>query len=144
MRRLSAGAVWYAYEAVSSFSSALAFTVAAVFFVVELGMSPLELVLVGTTMELAIFLFEVPTGIVADVYSRRLSVVVGTAVMGMAYVLVAASSSAAGVFAAYGLWGVGYTFTSGARDAWLADEVGDAALARVYLAGAQVARAAGL
>ena len=40
--------VWYAYEAVSSFAWALAFTVTAVYFVTEVGMSPLELVLVGT------------------------------------------------------------------------------------------------
>ena len=28
-------------------------------------------------MELTIFVFEIPTGVVADVYSRRLSVVIG-------------------------------------------------------------------
>jgi DHA3 family tetracycline resistance protein-like MFS transporter len=144
MRRLPGGTVWYAYEAVSSFASALAFTVAAVYFVVEIGMSPLELVLVGTMMELAIFAFEVPTGIVADVYSRRLSIVVGNVIMGFAFVLVAASGSAVAVLAAYAVWGFGYTFTSGAMDAWLADEVGDARLARVYLRGAQISRVAGL
>ena len=41
--------------------------------------APLQLVLVGTTLELACFLFEIPTGIVADLYSRRLSVVIGVA-----------------------------------------------------------------
>jgi DHA3 family tetracycline resistance protein-like MFS transporter len=144
MRRLSAGTVWYAYEAFSSFASALAFTVAAVYFVVEIGMSPLELVLVGTVMELAIFFFEVPTGIVADVYSRRLSIVLGTAIMGLGFILVAASGSAVAVLAAYAVWGLGYTFTSGAMDAWLGDEVGDERLARVYLRGAQVGRVAAL
>jgi DHA3 family tetracycline resistance protein-like MFS transporter len=144
MRRLSGGTVWYASEAVSSFSSRLAFTVTAVYFVVEIGMSPLELVLVGTMMELAIFVFEVPTGIVADVYSRRLSIVVGNVIMGFAFVLVAASGSAVAVLAAYAVWGFGYTFTSGAMDAWLADEVGDVRLARVYLRGAQISRVAGL
>ena len=70
MHRLSAGTVWYAYEAVVTFFSTLVFTVAAVYYVTEVGMSPLELVLVGTVMELAVFLFEVPTGIVADTYGR--------------------------------------------------------------------------
>ena len=49
-------------------------------------MSPLELVLAGTALEVAYFLFEVPTAIVADTYSRRASIVVGAVIMGLAYV----------------------------------------------------------
>ena len=85
-----------------------------------------------------------PTGVVADVYSRRLSIVIGTAVMGVAFLLVAATQLAAVILVAYAVWGLGYTFTSGALDAWLADEVGTDRLARVYLRGAQVGRVAGL
>jgi DHA3 family tetracycline resistance protein-like MFS transporter len=144
MSRLSAGTVWYLYETVATFASSLTFTVAAVYFVTELHLSPLQLVLTGTAMELAIFVFEVPTGIVADVYSRRLSIVVGTAIMGLSFVLVAAAGSAVAVLAAYAVWGFGYTFTSGAMDAWLADEVGDERLSHVYLRGAQISRVAGL
>ena len=144
MRRLPAESVWYVYEALASFGSRQAFTVTAVYFVTEVGMSPLELVLVGTMMELAIFVFEVPTGIVADVYSRRLSIIVGTAVMGVAFLLVAATQLAGVVLLAYAVWGLGYTFTSGAMDAWLADEVGNERLPRVYLRGAQLGRLAGL
>ena len=62
MRRFSATPTWFAYEAVASFFWTLSFTVAAVFFVLELGLSPLELVLVGTAMELAVFVFEVRRG----------------------------------------------------------------------------------
>jgi DHA3 family tetracycline resistance protein-like MFS transporter len=144
MRRLPAESIWYVYEAVATFGSSQAFTVTAVYFVTEVGMSPLELVLVGTMMELAIFVFEVPTGIVADVYSRRLSIIIGTAVMGVGFLLVAATQLAGVVLLAYAVWGLGYTFTSGAMDAWLADEVGNERLARVYLRGAQIGRIAGL
>jgi DHA3 family tetracycline resistance protein-like MFS transporter len=144
MSRLSAGTVWYLYETVATFASSLTFTVAAVYFVTELHLSPLQLVLTGTAMELAIFVFEVPTGIVADVYSRRLSIDVGTAIMGLSFVLVAAAGSAVAVLAAYAVWGFGYTFTSGAMDAWLADEVGEGRLSHVYLRGAQISRVAGL
>ena len=142
MRRLSAGAVWYAYEAAASFFWALVFTVTAYYFVTEVGMSPLELVLVGTVMELTVFCFEVPTGIVADTYSRRLSIVIGNAVMGLAFVLVAGFPEVAPILVAYVVWGVGWTFTSGAMDAWLADEAGDERYARTVLRGAQVGRLA--
>ena len=87
MQRLSARATWYVYEAAASFLGVLAFTVTAVYYVTEVGMSPLQLVLVGTFMEVSIFVFEVPTGVVADTYSRRLSIVIGTAVMGVAVIL---------------------------------------------------------
>ena len=46
------------------------------------GPSPLQLILIGTTLESPTFLFEVPTGIVADVYSRRLSIIIGYVLMG--------------------------------------------------------------
>ena len=107
-------------------------------------MSPLQLVLVGTFMEVSIFVFEVPTGVVADTYSRRLSIVIGTAVMGVAVILFGAFATPWPIIAAAALWGFGYTFTSGAFDAWLADEVGPERLAGVYLRGAQVGRVASL
>ena len=43
----------------------LTFTVQAVYFIQTVHMDPLQLVLVGTTLEATIFLFELPTGVVA-------------------------------------------------------------------------------
>jgi DHA3 family tetracycline resistance protein-like MFS transporter len=140
MRRLNASTTWYAYEAAASFLWSLPFTVTAYYFVTEVGMNPLELVLVGTVMELSVFVFEVPTGILADTYSRRASIVVGNLIMGLAFVLLGGFVSVATVLAAYAIWGLGHTFTSGAMDAWLADEVGDERLAGIYLRGAQISR----
>ena len=140
MHRLRASSVWYAYEAAASFLWALPFTVTAYYFVTEVGMSPLQLVLVGTVMELSVFLFEVPTGVVADVVSRRLSIVVGNVVMGIAFVVVGAFVDVWPILIGYAIWGLGWTFTSGAMDAWLADEVGGERLTGVYLRGAQVSR----
>ena len=135
--------VWLLLRGWQSLADA-AWIVYPVFFVRTLHMTPLQLILVGTFMELAIFVFEVPTGIVADVYSRRLSIVVGMVVMGTASVGVALSEAPWEAIAAWALWGFGYTFTSGATDAWLADEVGVENVRPAYLRGAQVARVAAL
>jgi len=140
MRRLPASTVWYGYEAAASFLWAMVFTVTAYYFVTEVGMSPLELVLVGTVMELSVFVFEVPTGIVADTTSRRLSIVIGNVVMGLGFIVVGGFPAVWPILVGYAVWGFGYTFTSGAMDAWLADEVGEARLTGVYLRGAQVGR----
>ena len=107
-------------------------------------MTPLQLVLVGTVMELTIFVFEVPTGVVADVYSRRLSIVIGNVVMGLGLVLAGAVPQVWAVLAGWSVWGFGYTFTSGATEAWLADEVGSGNVRPYYLRGAQVGRIAAL
>ncbi|MFB6718653.1 MFS transporter [Kribbella sp. NPDC056345] len=121
------------YKTVWSFCAALCFTLTAVYYVREAGLSPLQLVLVGTTLELACFLFEIPTGIVADLYSRRLSVVIGVALIGCGFLLQGLSPTFLAILGAQVLWGVGYTFTSGADQAWLADEIGADQVAAVLV-----------
>lgn len=111
---------------------------------VDLGFDPLELVLVGTVLEAATFLLEVPTGAVADVYGRRRSVIVGYALVGVGFAAESFATGLAGVLAAQVVWGGGWTFVSGARSAWLADEVGEVEAARLQLRGAQVSQACAL
>ncbi|MGL6280264.1 MAG: MFS transporter, partial [Gaiella sp.] len=142
--RLPAIPVYVGLLFVESLASMLTFTVTNLYFVTELGMSPLALVLCGTAMELAIFVFEVPTGVVADTISRRTSIVISYLVIGVAVLLFGVVESVPLVIAAYGLWGLGYTFQSGAFDAWIADEVGTDRLTRVVLRGAQASWAGAL
>jgi len=115
--------------------------VMAVYLVRTLHLSPLQLVLMGTAMEGAVFLFEVPTGVVADTYSRRLSLIVGYLGMGAAWVAVGFVSTPWVVIALWALWGISYTFTSGAEEAWLADEAGAERAGRIFLRGARFGQA---
>ena len=117
MRRAEPTQVWYLLRAGSALGDTLVWVLAPIYFVTSVGMSPLQLVLVGTFMELTVFVFEVPTGIVADVYSRRLSTVIGFVVMGASIVFVGSVPEAWAVIAGWSVWGFGYTFTSGATDA---------------------------
>jgi DHA3 family tetracycline resistance protein-like MFS transporter len=141
MRRLEPERTWLVYIGVWALARSLGWTVAAVYFVREVGMSPLELVLTGTALEVAYFVFEVPTGVVADLYSRRASVVLAQFLMGAGFILTGAFADVGVILAAAALIGFGWTFKSGAEDAWLADEVGSERMARAYQRGAQVARA---
>jgi DHA3 family tetracycline resistance protein-like MFS transporter len=109
----------------------------AVYLVRELHFSPLQLVLMGTAMEAAVFLGEVPTGVVADTYSRRLSLIIGYVGMGVAWAAVGLVSAPWLVIALWALWGLSYTFTSGAEQAWITDEVGVENVGRVFLRGAR-------
>jgi DHA3 family tetracycline resistance protein-like MFS transporter len=97
------------------------------------GLSSLQLVLVGTTVEATILLFEIPTGIVADAYSRRLSIIIGYFIMGLGFIVEGLFPAFVPIILAQVLWGIGYTFTSGATQAWLSDEIGEAEANRTYL-----------
>ena len=111
----------------------------AVYRIQEAGLDPIQLILVGTVLEISVFLFEVPTGVVADVHSRRLSLIIGYAMIGIGLVLEGALPVFATILVAQAIWGIGYTFTSGARQAWLADELEDGIGAgRIFLKGAQL------
>jgi DHA3 family tetracycline resistance protein-like MFS transporter len=134
MRRLPATTVYYGLN----FGARLpTWVVMAVYLVQELHLSPLQLVLMGTAMEAAVFLCEVPTGVVADTYGRRLSLVIGYLGMGLAWLAVGLVSAPWLVIALWGLWGLSYTFTSGAEEAWIADEVGAENVGSIFLRGAR-------
>src|SRR5690349_24794010 len=121
MRRFGATTVYYGL----SFGGYMpTWVVMSVYLVSELHLSPLQLVLMGTAMEAAVFLFEVPTGIVADTYSRRLSLILGYVGTGAAWVVVGLVSAPSLIIALWAFWGFAYTFTSGAEQAWITDEVG--------------------
>ena len=115
-----------------------------VYFVTVIGLTPLQLVLVGTALEATVFLFEVPTGVVADVYSRRLSIILGMFLMGAGFVVWGAFPIFAAALLGQALWGLGSTFTSGAEAAWISDEVGDSRVARLYVRGLQAEQVGGL
>ena len=136
MRRADAERLYYALELLLS---APTWVVASLYLVTELHLSPLQLVLMGTAMEGTVFLFEIPTGVVADTYSRRLSLVIGYLGMGTSWLLVGVVSSAPVIIALWALWGISYTFTSGAYEAWITDEVGVDRVATVFLRGARFA-----
>lgn len=140
--QLSAYRTYLLMMGLRSFPFWSAFITGSIYYIRLVGLGPLQLVLVGTVLELTTFLLEIPTGVVADVYSRKLSVVIGFAVIGAGFVLQGAVPTFSAILAAQLLYGGGWTFISGAEDAWLADELGSDALPNAYLRGKQIGLAA--
>jgi MFS transporter, DHA3 family, tetracycline resistance protein len=137
MRRFDAVRVFYGMEFFDTLGAQAAFTVWAVYLVQDVGVNPLQLVLLGTVSEIAIFLFEVPTGVVADIYSRRLSIIIGIIVSGAAIVVLGLVPVYWVIVVAAILRGIGGTFMSGAWEAWITDEHGVDGIGRVFLRGNQ-------
>ena len=86
-RKVNAYRLYLFMMAAQAGALTLVFTVNLVYQVQVVGLNPLQLVLVGTTLELTAFLFEIPTGVVADLRSRRLSVIIGFALLGAGFLL---------------------------------------------------------
>lgn len=128
------------FSAAQAFALTTVFTINLVYQVKLVGLNPLQLVLVGTTLELTAFLLEIPTGVVADVYSRRLSVILGFFLLGCGFIVEGALPFFEALLLAQVVMGAGYTFLSGATTAWIVDEVGQARAGAAFLRATQAAQ----
>lgn len=133
MKKIGAYQYYLFIETASSLFYWLAFTATSLYEIRVAELSPLQLVLVGTTLELSVLIFEVPTGVVADVFSRRLSIIIGLFFVGLGFMLEGLVPLFATILLAQVLWGLGYTFTSGATQAWLSDEIGEQPANQAFL-----------
>ncbi|MGH2502920.1 MAG: MFS transporter [Ktedonobacterales bacterium] len=136
--------IYLTLEGALSFLMALYGTVTTVYRVQAAGLNPLQLTLVGTALEGSIFVLQIPTGALADVFSRRASVTLGVALTGAGFLLEGLIPRFGPILLAQVLWGAGYTFINGAEEAWITDEVGVERANRAFLRAQQAGLLAGL
>jgi DHA3 family tetracycline resistance protein-like MFS transporter len=137
IKKLSPFKTYLIFSGAVSLLFSLTFTVSMIYQIDKVHLNPLQLILVGTALEASCFIFEIPTGIVADIYSRKLSIIIGTVLIGMGFILEGSIPVFAVLLASQVLWGMGYTFISGAVDAWIAEEDKSRKLDEIYMRGAQ-------
>jgi DHA3 family tetracycline resistance protein-like MFS transporter len=136
-RKFDSYKIYLALQFFTGLFFSMIFVVASFYEATVAGLSGLQLVLVGTTVEVTVLLFEVPTGLVADAYSRRLSIIIGYFLMGIGFLVEGSFPVFSMILLTQVLWGIGYTFTSGATQAWLSDEIGEENANRAFLRGNQ-------
>ncbi|MGH3734902.1 MAG: MFS transporter [Micromonosporaceae bacterium] len=94
-------------------------------FLLDAGLSNLEAFAANAFFTVGMVLFEVPTGIVADMWGRRASFLLGTVTLASStglYVLLWRIEAPFWQWAVVSvLIGLGFTFFSGATEAWLVD-----------------------
>ena len=94
-------------------------------FKLRAGLDILEVMLTNAAFTLGMMIFEIPTGVVADTLGRRVSLLlclVTLFVTTLAYAAIPRLGLGFGAFAAVSvLLGLGYTFYTGAVEAWLVD-----------------------
>jgi MFS family permease len=96
-------------------------------FLLDAGLNNTEAFLANTFFTLGQVVFEVPTGIVADLKGRRVSYLLGTVTLAISTLIYLGAWY---VQAPLALWavssvllGLGFTFFSGATEAWLVDSL---------------------
>jgi len=67
------------------------------------------------------------------VISRRLSIIMGYLIMGTGFLVEGFFPAFVPILLAQVLWGLGHTFTSGATEAWISDEIGEQAANKLFL-----------
>jgi MFS family permease len=94
-------------------------------FLLDAGLSNTEAFVANACFTAGMVLFEVPTGVVADTRGRRVSYLLGTLTLAAStvlYLLMWRVSASLWAWAlASALLGLGFTFFSGAVEAWLVD-----------------------
>ena len=94
-------------------------------FLLDAGLSNLEAFAANAFFTAGMVLFEVPTGIVADTAGRRMSYLLGTVTLALSTLLYVVLWEVEAPFWSWAvasvLLGLGFTFFSGAVEAWLVD-----------------------
>ena len=125
-----------------SFLLGISYATVAVYWVISGRLNPLQLLLLGTSLEVSYFLCQLPTGVLADLVSRRLCVLAGAFIVGVAQIVESLSTSFVSLMIGWAVLGLGAALTDGAQDAWIADElqaeVGDNRMTGIYLRATQL------
>lgn len=94
-------------------------------FLLDAGLNNFEAFAANAFFTLGMVIFEVPTGVIADTWGRRASYLLGTitlALTTLAYYVMWQTGAPFALWAAVSaLLGLGFTFFSGAVEAWLVD-----------------------
>ncbi len=119
-------------------------------FLLDAGLSFFEVFVANAAFSAGMVVFEVPTGVVADTLGRRVSFLLSVAVLAVTTLLYVGLAEVGGgvvAFAAVSVgMGLGFTFYSGAMEAWLVDALAATGytglLDAVFARGQQVTGAA--
>jgi len=119
-------------------------------FLLDAGLSFFEVFVANAAFSAGMVVFEMPTGVIADTLGRRVSFLLSVSVLGattLMYVGLAQVEAGVVAFAAVSVgMGLGFTFYSGAMEAWLVDALAVTGyrgiLDRVFARGQQITGAA--
>jgi MFS transporter, DHA3 family, tetracycline resistance protein len=141
-RQISPYRLYLILECGMSFLLGISYATITVYWVTSGRLNPLQLLLLGTVLELSYFLLQLPTGVLADLVSRRLCILAGLFIVGLALLIEGRSPAFGNLLGAQVVLGLGAALNNGAQEAWIADELaattGDKQMTGIYLRATQL------
>lgn len=135
---------YYFISFFSSLSISFFFATYAI-FLTEKGMNLMQIGLLASVAFVCLILFEIPTGAFADIYGRKLSIVIGFTITSIATAIYYFSGEFRLFALAEIIAGIGIVFVSGALDAWMVDSSrskdGPANIGKIFVHGVQANQA---
>lgn len=118
-------AVYAAVTGLFTLAASLIWAINTLFLIRVGGLDLFQVMIANATFTLASLVFEVPTGVIADTLGRRFSMVLCSAVLIVSTMLYVVTPQMgwglSGFVVASAVLGLGFTFQTGALDAWLVD-----------------------
>ncbi|HLZ57209.1 MAG TPA: MFS transporter [Ktedonosporobacter sp.] len=114
---------YFVYTALKGFSFGLFAAIWVIYLQQQRGLSLSQAALTDVTFFVAAALAEVPTGMVADRFGRKTSLLIGSALMGTSTLAWVFAPTLPLILLAYICLGIGFTFLSGAEDALFYESV---------------------
>lgn len=87
----------------------------------SLGLSFFQISLITTAILFFRFVFEIPTGAMADLFGRKISVLLGLLIEGFAFLSLLFFDNFSFLILIFSIIGFAESFDSGARESWVVD-----------------------
>ncbi len=125
--------LYYLLEILLSIGGIFTHTTYYIYLTTTLGLSNAQAMFLDTILFIAIFFFEVPTGIIGDKYGRKFSFIVGRIILGLSFLMYFLTGNY--IILAFGsvLFALGMAFESGAFEAWIVDQVDKSERSKIFI-----------
>lgn len=108
------------------------------------GMNLFDCHLINFAMWVALLVFEIPTGLIADVFGRKVSVILSNLIKGVSFLIYASANSFWGFILGEVVYQFGSTFSSGAFESWMMDAVEKKERERIVRNAEKIAKITGM
>ncbi|RME78519.1 MFS transporter [Candidatus Woesearchaeota archaeon] len=90
-------------------------------YLLQLGFTIFEASLIFLAYSVSVLLFDIPTGAIADIYGRKISVILSFLSSGTLIFFAPSFTSFWWMVLVFALWGLFITLSTGSSDAWVVD-----------------------
>lgn len=125
--------LYYLLEILLAIGGTFTHTTYYIYLTTTLGFSNTQAMFLDTILFIAIFFFEVPTGIIGDKYGRKFSFLVGRIFLALSFLMYFLSGNYIILAIGSVVFALGLAFESGSFEAWIVDQVEEKERSKIFV-----------